>query len=258
MTDATDLTRFSFAAFESLDVVRDEEAAQVLRIDLERVVMKRLNTEGLDGVEGLISELNALGHRFERQQRDDGWATWLEHTNEGDRHFYVHVESDEDGTVMVLYDETLDAMVARRRAAMSASERQEDERISRFYDRGLELVRLDPDDLTPEERAHLGLYLLETGVQNGGFHTHIGNTGGQGLEATHGALVRLGAADLAEIVAEVIELLPPPGERTDGAVLDALQRHRGRLNALDERFYQSADSIPHLAIKTLGTEADGP
>lgn len=111
------LERFGFAAFEGADAVDDGSApASELRQELESLVMERLLPDGLPGVEALVEELNGVGHAFAPRPSSPGWSSWFQTTNAGTRHFYIHVERGELSSVMLLYEETLEATVERRRA----------------------------------------------------------------------------------------------------------------------------------------------
>jgi hypothetical protein len=249
------LHRFRLEAFETLDLVADAPACRELCSALaSEIVARRAGRRGLDRITELVAELNTLGHAFAtHKQSDPGWKSWLQHTNDGNRHFYIHVELDDAESVMVLYDETMEAMVARRRGTMSAEDRARDERISSFYDRGLALVDRYDDyaDLEEPDRILLCLYLLETGVNNGGFSTYLTNTEGAHLSDAHDFLNRIGAKGLAAIVRDVVETLPSLTEGLTDEVLAALEKRAAQLDDLDGRFYQSEESIAELVLDWL-------
>jgi len=254
VTDPASLDRFRLPAFEALDLEDDRDSVGELCSALAaELSTRRGGQRGLDGVQALIDALNRLGHAFTRQPRDDGWATWLQYTNGGTRHFYIHVELDDLESVMVLYDETLDASVARRRAGMTPEESTRDERVARFYERGLALVTGDVayGDLDEADRLLLCLYELETGVSNGGFYTYITNTEGAQLADASAFLERVGATELAAIVADVIQGLPPSSDGLTEAVWAALDANAERFSELDERFHRTRESLAELVLDFL-------
>ena len=254
MTDPASLDRFRLPAFEALDVEDDGDSVGELCSALAAEVRARRDGQhGLEGVQALIDALNRLGHAFTRQPRDDGWATWLQYTNGGTRHFYIHVELDDVESVMVLHDETLDATVARRRSGMTPGERARDERVTRFYDRGLALATggVAYGELDEPGRLLLCLYELETGVSNGGFHTYVTNTEGAHLADASAFLERVGATELAAIVAEVIRALPLSSGGLTEAMWDALDANAHRLSELDERFHGTRESLAELVLDFL-------
>jgi hypothetical protein len=254
VTDPASLDRFRLPAFEGLDVEDDRDRVDELCAALATELQAcRVGQSGLEGVQALIDSLNRLGHAFTRQPRDDGWATWLQHTNGGTRHFYIHVELDDADSVMVLHDETLDATVARRRSGMTPEESARDERVARFYERGLALVTGDVayGDLDEADRLLLCLYELETGVGNGGFHTYVTNTEGAQLADASAFLERVGATELAAVVADVIQALPPSSDGLTEAVWAALDANAERFSELDERFHRTRESLAELVLDFL-------
>jgi len=254
VTDPASLDRFRLPAFEALDVDDDRDRVDELCAALAAELRaRRVDQRGLEGVQVLIDALNRFGHAFTRQPRDDGWATWLEHTNGGTRHFYIHVELDDADSVMVLHDETLDATVARRRSRMTPEESARDERVTSFYERGLALATggVAYGDLDEADRLLLCLYELETGVSNGGFHTYVTNTEGAQLADALASLERVGATELAAVVAEVIRALPLSSDGLSETMWDALDANADRLSELDERFDRTQESLAELVLDFL-------
>ncbi len=254
VTQPTSLDRFRLSAFEALELEDGGDRARELCSALAAELRARRGLQGeLEGVQALVDALNRLGHAFTRQRRDDGWATWVQHTNGGTRHFYVHVELDDVESVMVLYDETLDATVARRRLEMTAKEAARDQRLTSFYERGLALVTGDVayGDLAEADRLLYCLYELETGVSNGGFYTYVTNTEGARLRDASAFLARVGATEVAAIVTAVVQVLPPSSRGLTDAVWAALDASTERLSELDDRFYGTQESLAELVLDFL-------
>ena len=246
------LHQFALARFEALDVEGDDSSpARALRSALERTIMVGISTaKGKPALTRLVSDLNALGHRLKPKKSDPGWHSYFQATNEGTRHFHIHVHFGEPLTVMVLYGETLDATVARRRSGMSKSERARAHEEDHFIDRGLKLNtgRKPYASLGPADRLIACLHELEGGVSNGGFRTYLSNTGGVRIRDAHRYLEQIGARRTATIVGKVRALFP----RGFGAAFrrDAepmLEKHRVALDKLADEFYRSRDNIPLLA-----------
>jgi hypothetical protein len=244
-------TRFCLPAFEGSEV-GPGTPADALRQALEDLVLERLTGPGgVADVEALVRELNGLGHAFEPRPSSPGWASWFQTTNGGARDFFIHAEPGELATVMVLYHETLETTVERRRAGMSPKDRARAKRVDRFYERALALAGSDLAALPEADRLLVCLHTLETGVNNGGFRTYLGNTDGAELAPALAFLERIGAEQLAGIVARVLELLPSleGGLRDETwTVLDPLEE---ALAELDGRFLQVEESIPLLALDYL-------
>lgn len=250
--------RFSRQIFESLNIEGDDRTeASKLTGDLELDVLSKMTElPGWEGVEEVIEALNRHGHRFERRETDEGWASYFQETNDGARDFWIHANREEDIlSVNVLYFEKLEVTEARRRAEISEGERAVAELDDAFYDGGLKLVeRYEAYSSLPDrERLHLALFLLETGVSNGGFKTYIVNTEGAHLADAVGFLEAVGAPDLEAIVRDVIRLFPSGfGKGLTEDVWEALEGHDEELDSLDSRFYASDDHLSRLVMTYLG------
>lgn len=256
-------SRFSRTTFESLDIAgADRAAASKLTAELELEIMSKMNAlPDWEGVEEIIEGLNRNGHRFESCETDEGWASFFQETNDGTRDFWVHANREaEIILVNVLYFEKLEVTQARRRADMSEDERAEAELEDAFYDRGLELVERYEDcaSLPTPERLHLTLYLLETGVNNGGFKTYIANTEGSQLADAAGFLGTVEARELEAVVREVLRLFPSGfDEGQTDEIWERLERHDDALDELDSRFYASTDPLPRLVMTYLARGPSG-
>jgi hypothetical protein len=249
-----DVDAFSLAAFECLDLDRDDAKVQRLRIELERFIAARARGgRPLASVKRIITALNARGHRFAPHPSDAGWNSWREQTNDGTRNCFIHVELD-PVTVMVLYHETIDATVARRRARMSPEELAADKRIASFYERSA-AIRADDAAayaaLSETDRMLWCLRDLEAGVNNGGFHTWLANTHGAFLADARKFLKKIGANERATILSDVRALLPSRLPRSRDALLTELDSAQKKLTALDARFDKSEESIALLTLDHL-------
>lgn len=247
-----DLERFRLAAVEEGEELDDASGVGALRRDLERLVLERLGAEGIAGVERLVEALNRSGHRFETRSSSPGWTSWFQATNGGARHFYIHVEpEDELPTVMVLYQETLETTVRRRRSAMSPAERAAEERADTFYERAMALVDRDYATLSESDRMLTCLHELVTGVHNGGFAAYVSNTEGARLSDAKGFLERVGAETTAAIVSEVIALVPSLDAGMDADAWSALEAREEELSSLDERFFAYPEDVAALTLDYL-------
>ena len=257
------LARFALARFEALDVEGTDKAeARALRSALEREIISRVSgTGGEKALAGIIAHLNAIGHRFLRIATDAGWVSYFENTNEGARNFHIHVmlPTDDDLlTVMVLYGETLEATVAKRRAGLSPAARARAAIEDQYLARGLALNTSGRPykSLGADDRLVACLHELEGGVSNGGFRTYLSNTRGERVRDAHAFLLAIGARRAAKVVGEVLALYP----RGFGAAFrrnaeDQLDHHRVALDRLASRFYDVPENIPLLAMRYLTSHA---
>ena len=250
-------SQLSLSAFESRDIDGvDKTALDKLKRDLESVLLEKINTcPGWEGVEQVISALNANGHHFKRRKTDDNWLSYFEETNNATRDFWIHVNREDDLTsLFILYFEKMAITKAKQRAGMSDEEQLEAVLVDAFYDKGLELVKKDVNEhpFTTDEHIHLVLYQFETGVNNGGFETYIINTEGSRIAETAEFLARIGAKELEAIVREVLSLFPA-GFTTglSDEIWNILEKQRDKLNTLDARFYHSRDNLALLVMKHL-------
>ena len=159
---------------------------------------------------------------------------------------------------MVLYSETLETVVAKRRAKLSPAARRRAAIEDGFLARGLALNTSGRpySSLGADDRLVACLHELEGGVSNGGFGTYLSNTGGARVRDAHAFLQAIGARRTAKIVGEVLALFP----RGFGAAFrrdaeDLLDRHSVALDRLAGRFYDLPESIPRLAMRYLNTRA---
>jgi hypothetical protein len=264
VTDAADpYARFSLAAFEALDIEgRDERAHGKLRQALELELLDALKAEvAWGGVERVIRALNEHGHRFRRKRSSEGWRSYYQETNQATRDFWIHANREDDLiAVDVLYFEKLEVVQARRRKRLSAKARAQAELVDRFYDLGQGLVRHADDyaTLPPDQKLHLALYLLDTGVNNGGFETYLTNTEGAHCADLPGYLRRVGALDLDRIVRELLEHFPSGFESgLSEEVWRILDARREELDALDDRYYDTSDNLALLVMQYLERERGG-
>jgi hypothetical protein len=254
VTDPASLDRFRLSAFESLELEDGGDRARELCSALAAELRARRERQGgLEGVQALVDALNRLGHALTRQPRDDGWATWVQYTKGG-------------------YEAPLRSRGARRCRVDHGAVRRDagcnrgpaplgddgeggcpGQRLTSFYERGLALVDGDVayGDLAEADRILYCLYELETGVSNGGFHTYVTNTEGARLRDASAFLERIGATEVAAIVAAVIEVLPPSSSGLTDAVWAALDASTERLSELDDRFYGTQESLAELALDFL-------
>ena len=257
------LDRFALATFEALDVEgADKAEARALRSALEREITSRVSGNGGEkALTAIIADLNAIGHRFLRIASDAGWLSYFQSTNEGARNFHIHVmlpAGDNLLTVMILYGETLEATVAKRRAGLSPAARARAAIEDQFLARGLALNTGSRPykALGADDRLVACLHELEGGVSNGGFRTYLSNTGGERVREAHAFLQAIGARRAAKVVGEVLALYP----RGFGADFrrnaeDLLDRHRVALDRLAGRFYDVPENIPLLAMRYLNSHA---
>ena len=256
MKTSSKFKRFALARFEALDIEGIDKAnAKKLRIALEREILSRTATasDQTEALNGLVAELNALGHRLVPVKSDPGWTSYHQHTNNGERTLHIHAQFDPVGTsVMVLYSETLERTVAIRRAGMTPAERKRADIESEYLERGLALNTSGQSysSLGPTDRLIACLHELEGSVSNGGFGTYLSNTGGARLADAHRYLTRIGARRTARLVADVRALLPrgftTARPRDREGILD---KHRDQLDALSGRFYELTERVPMLAMR---------
>ena len=257
MESSSRLRPFARSRFEALDIEgADRAKAGKLRAALEREIASRVAKGGKKALTTLVTELNALGHSLQRVKSDPGWTSFHQTTNDGTRTFHLHVflEPDEQ-TVMVLYNETLETTVARRKARMTAVERIRAEIEEEFARRGLALntSRKPYASLGPADRLIASLHELEGGVNNGGFHTYLLNTGGRRMADAHRFLVRIGATRTARVVGEVRALFPRGfGASFERTSLTKLDQQRETLDRLTNRFYRSSENLSLLAMRHVG------
>src|SRR5262245_17242212 len=141
MTNRRNLRKYSLDAFERLDIAgADAAAAKALVRELEADVARCARGEtGAEDFEELIRELNALGHSFRPAKSSPGWTSYSQTTNNGTRGFFIHVERGEMMSTMVLYHETIETTVAKRRASLSPRDRKKFDIEQEFSKRGLAL-----------------------------------------------------------------------------------------------------------------------
>jgi hypothetical protein len=245
------LTRFALTSFESLDVEGpDGAAAARLKDALGQEIAARMDVmAGWAGVDEVVAALATQGHRFELRKSTEEWHSYFQETNGGTREFWIHASREADLVmVMVLYHEKLEVTAARRLERLGPGERVDAETTDAFYDEGLVLVRRDEagERLTDDERLHLVLLSLESGVANGGFATYLSNTDGRQLAEAVRGLATVGATDLEQVTRAVARLVTPGLEGE--ALQEALDRHAVALGELDERFGSSTDNLALLVM----------
>jgi hypothetical protein len=251
-----ELRGFSLEVFEGLDIAgTDAAAAKALVRELEKEVVRRVFAKPDAGnLTGLIKELNKLGHRFAPHKSSPGWRSYSQQTNDGTRAFYIHVEPGDPAAVIVLYHETIETTVAKRRAAMTPRQRAQADKEETFYQRGLALNtgKRPYRSLAANDKLIACLHELEGGVNNGGFSTYLSNTEGARIKDAARFLEQIGAAGTAAIVRDVIELFPggfgPAFRKSAGVLLDAKS---DALETLAGRFYKSRDNIALLTMRYL-------
>lgn len=245
---------FSLGAFERLDIGgKNSTKGKELARALEHEIATRVSAAPDSAtIAGLIGELNAVGHHFELKPSRSGWISYYESTNNGARSFYIHVELGDITTVMVLYHETIETTVAKRRAAVSPRERARADKEDEFANRGLALNtgEVAYRDLKSDDKLIACLHELEGGVNNGGFSTYLENTDGARITDAARFLDAIGAERFAAIVRDVIELFPGgfgPAFRKSANVL--VDSKRDALDLLTERFYKCRENIALLALR---------
>ena len=111
--------------------------------------------------------------------------------------------------------------------------------IDKYIDQGV-------DALSHQEAIGVGVWLLETEVNNGGFDQYYFNTGGVLAIPTVEALTKIGATDTAGLLAAAnadIQTLPLPEDRDErSAVLDQVSES-SRFAALETEFFGRVDCI---------------
>ena len=249
-----DLKEYALAVFEGLDIAgADAARAKELTRKLEAEVARRaFGPAAAAAVDDLIRELNALGHSFEPRKTSAGWTSYHEATNAGTRAFFIHVEGGDAAGVMVLYHETIETTIAKRRAGLSPRQRASADTEDEFAKRGLALNTGNTPyrSLAPNDQLIACLHELEGGISNGGFSTYISNTEGARLSDAARFLDQIGAGKAAEIVRDTIELFPGrfgPAFRRSAEVL--LDSKRDALDALTTRFNASRENIAVLAMR---------
>jgi hypothetical protein len=256
-----DLTpRLSRSAFERLDVEGDDKKeAERLRNELGELLAERMKNEfGWAGVDAVFEALATLGHSFELRKSSDESRSYHQETNAGDRDFWIHASREDDlDMVMVLYHEKLEVTAARRAGQLSGQERDEALMVEAFYVEGLALVRRQEagEPLAEDERLHVVLLTLESGVANGGFATYLSNTEGKDLADAILFLRLVGARRLEGVVERVAALVPSALD--DGARQAALDTGSVALGRLDARFGNSKDNLALLAMRYLRRARSG-
>lgn len=251
--------RFGLAEFEALDVEgADRAEAKALCVALEREISSRLaGAGGARELDALIADLNSLGHDLSPLTSDPGWTSYFQSTNDGSRQFHIHVSvpsAEEALTVMVLYSETVEKTVIRRRASMSKAEMAVADTEREFIARGLALNTGNRPytSLNPEQRLVACLHELEGGVNNGGFRTYLANTGGARVKDAEKFLLMIGARRTARLVSAVRKLFPRGfgmAFRRDAESL--IDRQSAALDRLSGKFFDSSENIPVLAMRYL-------
>lgn len=253
------LRRYALAEFEALDVEgADTAEAKALCVALEREISSKLSgSRDARALDALIGDLNALGHHLSPLKSDPGWTSYFQSTNGGSRQFHIHVclpSAQELLTVMVLYGETMQTRVSKRRARMSKVERALADTENEFIALGLALNTNNRpySSLQPEERLVACLHELEGGVNNGGFGTYLANTGGARMKDAEKFLLKIGARRTARLVSSVRKLFPRGfgvAFRRDAESL--LDRQSAALEKLSGQFADNSESIPVLAMRYL-------
>ncbi len=249
--------KYSLSTFEALDIEeKDKAAVNKLIQGLELELLNKMNhLPGWKGVEQVISSLNDKGHHLKKRKTDAGWLSYFQETNNATRDFWIHTNREDDMVFIdVIYFEKIEVTKKKLFAKMNDEEKKEAETLDMFYDKGLALMD-DYDNyssLPLEQRLHLSLYLLDTGVNNGGFATYISNTEGKHLDDIERFLVKLGAKDLESIVKEVNALFPAGFNSglTDN-LWEILEERSETLEELDTRFYNTDENLAKLVMVYL-------
>lgn len=252
-----DLSRFSLARFLEADPESGAPAAGALKHAIEVELHGHLvSGPGFSGLRRAVERLNELGHHLEERPADPGWIVYFEEIAGGTRHLWIHAEKTDDGQtyLAVVYHEPLEVQEAKRRAALGGEDLASFDRTNAFYERGLELSGQYEEYLSlPEaDRLLLCLYHLDTGVNNGGFHTYITNTEGAHLADAPDFLARIGAKQTESIVRDVLQLFPGGfGAGLTDELWDRLDEVAGALDELDGRFYGVDENVAELATRWL-------
>jgi hypothetical protein len=201
-------------------------------------------------VDAVFEELASLGHSFELRKSSDESRSYHQETNDGDRDFWIHASREDDLVmVMVLYHQKLEVTAARRVSQPGGQERDEALMVEAFYDEGLALVRRQEagEPLTEDERLHVVLLTLESGVANGGFTTYLSNSEGKDLADAIRFLRLVGARSLGRMVERVATLVPSTLD--DSSRQAALDTSSAALGKLDARFGNSKDNLALLTME---------
>ena len=260
------LRQFSLTEFEALDVEgADRAKAKALCAALEREIFSRVSgAGGARALKAFIADLNSLGHQLSLVKTDPGWTSYFQSTTNGARQFHIHVclpSPQELITVMVLYSETIETVVSKRRAKMSKSEKARAETEDEFFARGLALNtgKRPYSSLEPEERLIACLHELEGGVSNGGFSTYLSNTGGARVTDAERFLSTIGARRTARLVNSVRKLFPRGfGAAFRRDALSLIDRQSTALEQLSGKFFVRTENIPILAMRYLKSRRAGP
>lgn len=242
--------RFALAKFETLNLeAANPDRLNQLKQDLEQELITHMQV--LPGGEGLIqviSGLNRNGHQLKQQPSDSRQVLFAQETNQGTREFWIHtLQNDYLLTVDVIYrlkpiqNQTITSLETGGQEP-SLSEIEES-----FYERGLQLCQEDAsyESLPLCDRIHLALYLLDTGVNSGGFRTYLFNTEGAFLADTAQYLETVGAQELAAVVKNVLPLFPSGLEKAQ----ERWQRIEAKsevLNELDKAYGGTTENLAEL------------
>jgi hypothetical protein len=116
------------------------------------------------------------------------------------------------------------------------------------------------DALSDQEIIGVGVWLLETEVNNGGFDQYYFNTCGSLAVSTVDALKTIGAPDTAGLLEAAnadIPVLPLPEDRTErSAVLDQVSK-TSRFGALETEFYAESENRIGLLAHYLQKKKHG-
>jgi hypothetical protein len=130
-----------------------------------------------------------------------------------------------------------------------------------FYVLGKVGEDYDLSGLTHAERVIACLTEVEMEVNNGGFDQYFWNSPGNHAAEAVQALRELGALYTAGLVAEASAQFGPDGPDADRErrwkQMDGLSEVvRDRWSALDDRFYEYRDDLPHLAASYIRSNRD--
>jgi len=120
-------------------------------------------------------------------------------------------------------------------------------------------IRDGADALTDREAVGVGVWLLQTEVNNGGFDQYYSNTRGRLARRTVTALEEIGASDTASMLAAAntdIPSLPLPEDRESRfAILDKAHE-TCRWSALETEFYEERENLMALLAGYLRDTED--
>ena len=120
--------------------------------------------------------------------------------------------------------------------------------------------RFGADVLTPIETLGVGVWMLQTEVNNGGFGQYYCNSGGDLALPTVHALRSIGATRAAGVLeaanAEFPDATPPSERSKRQEVLDQLAQRRG-FKAHDSRFHDFCDDLLSLLATYLRRHQPG-